>query len=96
MGGLFHTPVHRVIVVPAVPDPVVRAIDTETVPTFDIVRIERGGQIVVAGRWVPHQNISILINGKIVATERTDSRGEFVYAPTHPLARVTIRFPCWV
>ena len=84
--AFFHTPAHRVIVVPAVPVPVVRAIDTETVPTFDIVRIERGGQIVVAGRWVPHQNISILINGKIVATERTDSRGEFVYAPTHPLA----------
>ncbi|MDE5615721.1 MAG: LysM peptidoglycan-binding domain-containing protein [Alphaproteobacteria bacterium] len=84
--AFFHTTTHRVIVVPAVPDPVVRAIDTETTPSFDIVRIERGGQIVVAGRWTPHQNISILINGKIVATERTDSRGEFVYAPTHPLA----------
>lgn len=84
--AFFHTTTHRVIVVPAVPDPVVRAIDTETKPSFDIVRIERGGQIVVAGRWIPHQNISILINGKIVATERTDSRGEFVYSPTHPLA----------
>ncbi len=84
--AFFHNTTHRVIVVPAVPDPVVREVDTETAPSFDIVRIERGGTIVVAGRWLPHQNISILINGKIVATERTDSRGEFVYAPTHPLA----------
>lgn len=57
----------------------------ESVPAFDIVRIERGGNIVVAGRWVPHRNISIEINGKIVATERTDYSGEFVYAPVHAL-----------
>jgi len=82
----FHSVSHRVIVIPAVPDPVVRTVDTDTVPAFDIVRIERGGNIVVAGRWIPHQNISILVDGKIVATERTDSDGEFVYAPQHPLA----------
>ncbi len=56
------------------------------IPTFDIVRIERDGNIVVAGRWVANKNISISINGKIVATERTDYSGEFVYAPTRPLA----------
>ncbi len=81
-----HTPVaHRVVIVPAVPEPVVRDMDTTTAPEFDIVRIERGGKIVVAGRWLPHQNISILVDGKITATERTDSRGEFVYAPMRPL-----------
>lgn len=51
-------------------------------PSFDIVRIEKDGTLVIAGRWLPHQNISILINDKIYATERTDSNGEFVYAPT--------------
>lgn len=54
-------------------------------PSFDIVRIDKGGTIVVAGRWLPHQNISVSINGKIVATERTDRNGEFVYSPTRPL-----------
>lgn len=58
----------------------------KTAPSFDIVRIEKEGTIVVAGRWLPHQNISVTINGKIVATERTDAYGEFVYAPLHPLA----------
>lgn len=52
-----------------------------TTPSFDIVRIEKGGMIVIAGRWVPNRNVSIVINGKIVATERTDNSGEFVYAP---------------
>lgn len=54
------------------------------IPTFDIVRIRENG-IVVAGRWQPNKNISILVNNKIVATERTDENGEFVYAPTNGL-----------
>ena len=69
----------RVIVVPAVPEPVVQRVDNITVPTFDIVRIEKDGDVVIAGRWLPHQNISIMVNNKIVATERTDYAGECVY-----------------
>ena len=37
---------------------------------------------VPTGRWLPHKNISVLVNNKIVATERTNEYGEFVYAPT--------------
>lgn len=81
--AFIRTPApHRVLIVPNIPEPVVKTIDTTTAPGFDIVRIEKGGNIVIAGRWLPHQNISIVVNGKIVATERTDSTGEFVYAPT--------------
>ena len=69
----------RVVVVPAIPEPVVQTVEN-TIPSFDIVRIEPAGTLVVAGRWAPHQNISIVINGKIVATERTDSDGEFLEA----------------
>ncbi|MBQ8293858.1 MAG: LysM peptidoglycan-binding domain-containing protein [Alphaproteobacteria bacterium] len=76
----------RVVVVPAIPAPVVQEIKRDTVPTFDIVRIEKDGNIVIAGRWLPHQNISIMVNNKIIATERTDYSGEFVYAPTTPFA----------
>ena len=74
----------RVIVVPTIPEPVVQKVAEITVPEFDIVRIEKDGNIVIAGRWLPHQNISILVNNKIVATERTDYNGEFVYAPINP------------
>ena len=80
------TPTGTVVVVPDVPEPVVQTVektDTDTsVPMFDIVRIEPGGTIVVAGRWIPEQSVSIVINGEIVATERTDINGEFVYSPT--------------
>lgn len=76
----------RVVVVPVVPEPVVQPVAEQTVPAFDIVRIEPDGAIVVAGRWLPNKNISIVVNGKIVATERTDNSGEFVYAPTHAFA----------
>jgi len=55
-------------------------------PSFDIVRIEKGGLIVIAGRWLPHQNVSVVVNGKIIATERTDYSGEFVYAPRNAWA----------
>ena len=76
----------RVVVVPAIPEPVVKTVDTLTAPAFDIVRIEKDGNIVIAGRWLPHQNISIVVNGQIIATERTNSAGEFVYAPVKPFA----------
>ncbi len=72
-----------VVVAPnAVPEPVVRPVQESEKPMFDIVRIEPSGNVVVAGRWIANKNISIAIDGKIVATERTDQNGEFVYAPT--------------
>lgn len=82
--AFIRTPApQRVLIVPNIPEPVVQTVDTSTAPTFDIVRIEKSGNVIIAGRWLPHQNISIIVNDKIVATERTDSAGEFVYTPTN-------------
>ena len=92
--GLFirDTKTARVIVVPSVPQPIVQPVEKEidsleikedVFPEFDIVRIEQSGSIVVAGRWLPNQNVSVVVNGDIVATERTNYTGEFVYAPTN-------------
>jgi len=53
---------------------------TVSVPTFDIVRIKPDGMIIVAGRWKPNASVSVLVNNKIVATERTNTDGEFAYA----------------
>lgn len=84
MRGGTSTPVH--VVTPATPEPVVRPVaPVVNVPTFDLVRIERGGTIIVTGRWLPNKNISVSINNKIVATMVTSARGEFVYAPVRPL-----------
>lgn len=83
----IRTPVpSRVIVVPTIPDPIIQPVKKLSVPEFDIVRIEKNGNIIIAGYWLPHENISILVNNKIIATERTDFRGEFVYTTNAPWA----------
>ncbi|MBR5625744.1 MAG: hypothetical protein IKW67_03120, partial [Alphaproteobacteria bacterium] len=74
----------RIIIVPKVAEPTIQRVQQITVPEFDIVRIEKSGKIIIAGRWLPHQNISIMVNGKIIATERTNVSGEFVYSPINP------------
>lgn len=66
---------------PVIPEPTVRTIPTD-IPVFDIARIEQNGAVVIAGRYTSNTNISIRVNGKIVATELTDKNGDFVYAPT--------------
>ncbi len=85
--AFFHGPVQTVVVVPPVEKSgiVAETIEQVSVPTFDIVRIEPQGTIVVAGRWGPNKSISIVVNGDIVATERTDKNGEFVYSPVKKL-----------
>ncbi len=80
------------VIVPNVPEPIIKPIDSAkkdiaatSKPTFDIVRIEKSGQIVVAGRSVGESNVSIVVNDTVVATERTNKNGEFVYAPNNAL-----------
>ena len=76
------------IIVPAVPEPIVRPVSKSQFngPTFDLVRIEKTGNIIVAGRNVRESNISIVMNKKIVETKHTNKSGEFVYAPNDALA----------
>jgi len=82
------------VIVPSVPEPIIKSVDTKkvsndkseiTTPSFDLVRIEKTGNIVVSGRNVRESNISILLNNKVVATEHTNPNGEFVYVPKNPL-----------
>lgn len=51
------------------------------IPIFDVARIQYDGLVVIAGRWQANKSVSIIVNKKIVATERTDKNGEFVYTP---------------
>ena len=79
------------VAVPSVPEPIIKPIDTSSKKTidapiaFDMVRIDKSGNLVVAGRGRSEQNISVLVNGTVVATEHADKNGEFVYAPTKSL-----------
>lgn len=67
-----------------VPEPIVKKVAI-TNPMFDIVRIEKKGNIVVAGRWKADQAVSVYMHDELVATIQCDDNGEFVYAPKEAL-----------
>ncbi len=56
------------------------------VPTFDVVRVDKDGVMVMAGRGAPGAEISILANGAVVATVKADQNGEWVVNLDKPLA----------
>jgi nucleoid-associated protein YgaU len=58
----------------------------ETAPSFDIVRIGRGGNAVVAGRAAPNAEIALSDNGREIDRTRANARGEFVFVPQTTLA----------
>jgi len=57
-----------------------------SVPTFDIVRVERDGSAVIAGRAMPGASVDILANDKVIATVKADDKGEWVVVLDEPLA----------
>lgn len=88
----INTPVK--VFVPRVPDPIIKPVGKDGKmaarpvslnPGFDLVRIEESGRIVIAGRTATESSVSVVVNGKLVATEQTNLDGEFVYSPMTPL-----------
>lgn len=54
-------------------------------PTFDIVRVERSGEAVIAGRSAPGANVEILSNGEVIGSAIANDRGEWVVIPDEAL-----------
>ncbi|CAA7626786.1 conserved hypothetical protein [Candidatus Terasakiella magnetica] len=54
-------------------------------PSFDVVRIDSGGDSVIAGRALPGAVVTILDNGAELGQVTADSRGEWVFVPSVPL-----------
>ncbi|MEQ9519669.1 MAG: LysM peptidoglycan-binding domain-containing protein [Parvibaculum sp.] len=71
-------------VAPAQTDQVEEAIEL-VLPTFDIVRVERDGMAVIAGRAAPGAEITLKRNGTAIATVEADARGEWVIVLDEPL-----------
>tara|TARA_R110000868_G_scaffold10226_3_gene50088 strand:- start:6299 stop:7258 length:960 start_codon:yes stop_codon:yes gene_type:complete len=61
------------------------AVEDKSIPTFDIVRVERDGSTVVAGRALPGTKVDILANGEVVGTATADANGEWVAVLAEPL-----------
>jgi hypothetical protein len=54
-------------------------------PSFDIVRVNPQGDIVIAGRAPPNSTVTVRIGDRVIGTVQADSRGEWVLVPRTPL-----------
>lgn len=59
-------------------------VDPDT-PTFDVVRISKAGDTVIAGRAKPGSEVLIFDGDKQIGAVTADGRGEWVYLPDEPL-----------
>jgi nucleoid-associated protein YgaU len=92
IGGyflFFHRPAETPAPAPeatgeAQPKPAGQTED-KSIPTFDIVRVERDGSTVVAGRALPGASVEIKANGAVVGTATADDHGEWVVVLDRPL-----------
>jgi nucleoid-associated protein YgaU len=55
-------------------------------PSFDIVRVERDGRAVIAGRAAPGAEVEVRSGGQVIDRVRASRRGEWVAIPAKPLA----------
>ncbi|VAW14765.1 hypothetical protein MNBD_ALPHA09-1529 [hydrothermal vent metagenome] len=62
-----------------------KPVDGLVVPSFDVVRVERDGSAVIAGRAEPGAQIELRAGGKTLGTATASRRGEFVIIPDQPI-----------
>ncbi|HSA80805.1 MAG TPA: hypothetical protein VLE23_08265, partial [Geminicoccaceae bacterium] len=67
-------------------DPSSRAEPEPIRPSFDIVRVERDGRTVVAGRAAPGAEVELRAGDRVIDRVRANRRGEWVATPSEPLA----------
>lgn len=51
------------------------------VPSFDVVRVDKTGEAVVAGRAAPDTEVELVDGGTVVAHVKTDASGQFAMLP---------------
>jgi hypothetical protein len=56
------------------------------IPSFDIVRVNPDGGMVIAGRAAPHAMVSVTADGQKIGSIAADDRGEWVLLPDTKLA----------
>lgn len=55
-------------------------------PVFDVIRVERDGNAVIAGKGMPKSKITLMDKSDILAQTNADNNGEFVIVLDEPLA----------
>lgn len=69
---------------PAAPPPVETRADTGA-PTFDILRVEPSGEIVVAGKAAKNATVDLLLRSQVIGSGKATETGDFVIALDNPL-----------
>lgn len=68
------------------------AAKAQALPSFDIVRIDRSGGAVIAGRADPGSKVTIYANGKALTTVKVDADGTWAINTETPLASGPVEF----
>jgi nucleoid-associated protein YgaU len=58
---------------------------TASLPSFDVVRLNPQGNMVIAGRAAPNADVSVRDGETKIGTAHADSQGEWVIIPDKPL-----------
>jgi nucleoid-associated protein YgaU len=56
-------------------------------PTFDVVRAEPTGELIIAGRAEPGWAVTVESNGKTIGSAMADGQGEWVIQPEAPVSK---------
>ena len=60
--------------------------------TFDIVRLDKKGDVIIAGKTIPNIKVDILDGNEILASVFSDSNGDWVWISDNPLPEGIKRF----
>jgi nucleoid-associated protein YgaU len=87
-GGAEAPAIGKPLAPPAAAAPEAAPIpDKEILPSFDMVRVEKTGEAVIAGRAAPGAQVAVKYNGETVGTATANAEGDFAIVPEKPLAR---------
>lgn len=62
------------------------AVEEPVLPGFDVLRVERDGSVVVAGRAPANSEVEIIENGEVLASGKSGPSGDFAIVFDTPLA----------
>jgi len=61
------------------------AVDTTVVPSFDVVRVEPDGSVVIAGTAAPQSLVEVIAQEQVLASSKADVAGAFAIVFDNPL-----------
>ena len=61
-------------------------IKSEKILNLQTIRVNPGGDVLIAGKTLPNSELNVISNGKVIAKTLSDNVGEFVIVTENPLS----------